>query len=161
MGDPLMVALFLVAFLPSTSCGQHCAVRHRGVPPSQSTKTSVHVVHGLLGKKSHGGGTKGAQGQVRTMTNKEVLRFWRLAPCDVEARVRRLKWAQTLVQNPAHHAQLITALFGKLPAEQQATLGKTEKFLRMLILGRYGEWRICEKWSHLTKGESYSAWVSM
>ena len=67
---------------------------------------------------------KGGQGQVRTITNKEVLRFWRLAPCDVEAGVRRLKWAQTLVQNPAHRVQLTTALFGKLSAEQQATLGE-------------------------------------
>ena len=36
---------------------------------------------------------RGVQEQVRTTTNKEVPRFWRLAPCDVEARVRRLKWA--------------------------------------------------------------------
>ena len=57
------------------------------------------------------------------MTNKEVLRFWKLAPCDVEARVRRLKWAQTLVQDPSHHAQVLTAMFGKLPAEPSSTLG--------------------------------------
>ena len=57
------------------------------------------------------------------MTNKEVLRFWRLAPCDVEARVRRLKWAQAPVQNPAHHVQLIAALFGRLPSVQHSTLG--------------------------------------
>ena len=47
--------------------------------------------------------------RVRTMSNEEVLRFWKLAPCDVEARVRILKWAQTLVQDPAHHTQMITA----------------------------------------------------
>ena len=51
-----------------------------------------------------------AEEQVRTMTTKEVLCFWRLAPCDVEARVRRLKWAQTLVQNLAHHVQLVAAV---------------------------------------------------
>ena len=55
--------------------------------------------------------------RVRTMSNKEVLRFWKLAPCDVQALVRRLKRAQTLVQDPAHHTQLITAMFGKLPSE--------------------------------------------
>ena len=65
---------------------------------------------------------RGEHGQVRTLTNKEVLRFWKLAPCDVEARVRRLKWAQTLVQDPSHHAQVLTAMFGKLPAESSATL---------------------------------------
>ena len=51
-----------------------------------------------------------------------LWRFWKLAPCDVEARVRRLKWAQTLVQDPSHHAQVLTAMFGKLPAEPSATL---------------------------------------
>ena len=57
------------------------------------------------------------------MSNKEVLRFWQLAPCDVQARVRRNKWAQTLVQDPAHQTQLITAMFGKLPSEPSPTLG--------------------------------------
>ena len=28
---------------------------------------------------------RGDHGRVRTMSNKEVLRFWKLAPCDVEA----------------------------------------------------------------------------
>ena len=66
---------------------------------------------------------RGDHGRVRTMSNKEVLRVWKLAPCDVEARVRRLKCAQTLVQDPAHHTQLITAMFGKLPSEPNPTLG--------------------------------------
>ena len=52
------------------------------------------------------------------------LRLWKLAPCDVEARVRRLSLAQTLVQDPAHHTQLITAMFGKLPSEPNPTLGQ-------------------------------------
>ena len=41
----------------------------------------------------------------------------------VEARVQRLKWAQSLVQDPAHHTQLTTAMFGKLPSEPNPTLG--------------------------------------
>ena len=36
--------------------------------------------------------------------------------------MRRLKWAQTLVQDPSHHAQVLTAMFGKLLAEPSATL---------------------------------------
>ena len=72
---------------------------------------------GLLGKKSYGG-FDSTQGNSKTdMTNKEVLHS---------------TGHRTLVQNPAHHAQLIWALFGK--AEQQTTRGKTGKFLRMLIL---------------------------
>ena len=34
---------------------------------------------------------RGDHGRVRTMSNKEALRFWKLAPYDVEAQVRRLK----------------------------------------------------------------------
>ena len=49
--------------------------------------------------------------------------FWKLAPFDVEAQVRRLKRAQTLVQDPAHQTQLITATFGKLPSEPDPALG--------------------------------------
>ena len=60
----------------------------------KSTIPGAYVVHGLPCEKSYGGSAarRGAEGQVRTMTNKEVLRLWRLAPCDVEARVRRRKW---------------------------------------------------------------------
>ena len=101
---------------------------------------------------------RGAQGQIRTMKNKEVLRFWRLAPCDVEARVRRLKGAQTLVQDPAHHVQLIAALSGRLPAEQQSTLGVNGE---KPILWRQGGWRICESLNRSTKGELFSAWAVM
>ena len=61
-------------------------------------------------------------GRVCAMSNKELLRFWKLAPCDVEARVRRLEWAQTLVQDPTHHTQL-NHCHGKLPSEPNPTLG--------------------------------------
>ena len=60
------------------------------------------------------------RGRVRTMSKRELLRFWKLAPYDVEARVRRLAWAQTLLQDPPHHTQLITVMFGKLPSPVRA-----------------------------------------
>ena len=81
---------------------------------------------------------RGEHGRVRTLTNKEVLRFWKLAPCDVEARVRRLKWAQTLVQDPSHHAQVLTAMFGKLPAEPSATLNPDGE-----ITPEANPWAVC------------------
>ena len=59
--------------------------------PSKAQYQSRRVMAGAAARR-------GDHGRVRTMSNKEVLRFWKLAPCDVEARVRRLKWAQTLVQ---------------------------------------------------------------
>ena len=61
------------------------------------------------------------------MTNKEVLRFWRLALAMLRLGCERLKWAQALVQNPAHHVQLIAALFGRLPSVQHSTLGLNVK----------------------------------
>ena len=94
------------AFCPSTAQYQSLT--------SLVTCLARRVMAGAARRREHG--------RVRTMSNKEVLRFWKMAPCDVEARVRRLKWAQTLVQDPAHHTQLITAMFGKLPSEPDSTL---------------------------------------
>ena len=107
------------------SCGQHGTFWHRGFLSVESTVPSSHVSGDLSCEEGYGwcSSTEGGEhGQVRTLTNKEVLRFWKLAPCDVEARVRRLKRAQTLVQDPSHHAQVLTAMFGKLPAKSSATL---------------------------------------
>ena len=109
------------------SCGQHSSIWNRGLLSLESTVPIAHVAGDLSGQESdgRGSGEKGrAHGRVRTMSNKELVRFWKLAPCDVEARVRRLvNWAQILVQDPAHHTQLITAMFGKLPSEPNPTLG--------------------------------------
>ena len=92
--------------------------------PSKAQYQALTSVVTCLARRVMAGAAvrRGEHGRVRTLTNKEVLRFWKLAPCDVEARVRRLKWAQTLVQDPSHHAQVLTAMFGKLPAEPSATL---------------------------------------
>ena len=54
---------------------------------------------------------RGEHGRVRTLTNKEFLRFWKLAPCDVEAPMRKTQMGT------------LTAMFGKLPAEPSSTLG--------------------------------------
>ena len=93
--------------------------------PSKAQHQSLTSLVTCLARRVMAGAAarRGQHGRVRTMSNKEVLRFWKLAPCDVEARVRRLEWAQTLVQDPAHHTQLITAMFGKLPSEPNPTLG--------------------------------------
>ena len=99
--------------------------------PSEAQYQSLTSLVTCLARRVMAGAAarRGELGRVRTMSNKEVLRFWKLAPCDVEARVRRLKWAQTLVQDPSHHAQLITAMFGKLPSEPNPTLGPGDEIL--------------------------------
>ena len=91
-------------------------------PSKAQYQSLTSLVTCLARRVMAGAARRGEHGRVRTM-DKEVLRFWKLAPCDVEARVRRLKWAQTLVQDPAHHTQLITAMFVKLPSEPNPTLG--------------------------------------
>ena len=77
--------------------------------PSKAQYQSLTSLMTCLARRVMAGAAarRGERGRVRTMTNKEVLRFWKLAPCDVEARVRRLKRAQTLLQDPSHHTQLI------------------------------------------------------
>ena len=97
-------------FTQSVSCGMRAKAQYQAL---------TSLVTCLAGAAARGE----EHGRVRTLTNKEVLRFWKLAPCDVEARVRRLKWAQTMVQDPSHHAQVLTAMFGKLPAQPSSTLG--------------------------------------
>ena len=93
--------------------------------PSKAQYQSLTLLVTCLARREMVGAAarRREHGRIRTLTNKEVLRFWKLAPCDVEARARRLKWAQTLVQDPSHHAQVLTAMFGKLPSEPSSTLG--------------------------------------
>ena len=107
------------------SCGQHRSIWNRGRLSLESTVSIAYVAGDLSSQEGDAGAAArreimGASAQCPT---RGVLRFWKLAPCDVEARVRRLKWAQILVQDPAHHTQLITAMFGKLPSEPIRTLG--------------------------------------
>ena len=46
------------------------------------TSSMVCLARGVMAGSA---ARRGAHEQVRTVTNEEVLRFWRLAPCDVEA----------------------------------------------------------------------------
>ena len=90
--------------------------------PSKAQYPALTSSMVCLGKKSHGGfgtGTSPHHDQQGGFAFLETGTLRRGGLCP-----KTLKRAQTLVQNPAHHAQMITALFGKLPAEQQATLGE-------------------------------------
>ena len=71
--------------------------------PSKAQYQALHVTGDLSREEGSGWAQRhegGSMGEVRTSTNKEVLRFWKLAPCDVEAWVRRLKWAQDVGAGP-------------------------------------------------------------
>ena len=112
MGDPLMVALFWVAFLPSTIRWQQLVAAECAESEQLLAWRSWSGARIDLSLSQYADDTTEQIEAVRTMTNKEVLRFRRLVPCDVEARVRRLEWAQTLVQNPAHNVRLVAASSG-------------------------------------------------
>ena len=58
-------------------------------------KCLVKMLRSLMG-----GAQKGKGDDIRIYTNKEVLRYWRLAPTKVELQVRRIKWYQKIAADP-------------------------------------------------------------
>ena len=50
-------------------------------------------------------------------TSTQVWKYLRLVPCEIELRVRRLLWLQSLVRQPELHANLLAALFGMFPQD--------------------------------------------
>ena len=52
------------------------------------------------------------------MTTGEVLLHWRLLPCAVEARVRRIGWYQKIASEPENHVHILCALFGTAKFER-------------------------------------------
>ena len=58
----------------------------------------------------------------RAWSPRQVLRYWRVAPAAVEVRTRRLRWLQDMVAHRPTHGQVVAALFGKLPDEEEATI---------------------------------------
>eukprot|EP00974_Lingulodinium_polyedra_P095239 9228166-Lingulodinium_polyedra.AAC.1 len=56
------------------------------------------------------------------MNTKKVLAFWGLAECEIELRVRRLRWWQAVSLDPANSVQLLAAVFGKYRADPQPTV---------------------------------------
>ena len=61
----------------------------------------------LLMRKAQDGARKGR-------TNKEVLKFWRVALMNVEIAVRRTAWLQAMLKSLQEHAQVTTAVWGTM-----------------------------------------------
>eukprot|EP00959_Pyramimonas_sp_CCMP1952_P033929 711719-Pyramimonas_sp.AAC.1 len=51
-------------------------------------------------------------------SNEEVLRYWKIAPLEVELKASRTKWHQRWVQRPGQHLAEWIALFGAMRTEQ-------------------------------------------
>eukprot|EP00969_Alexandrium_andersonii_P063085 2778014-Alexandrium_andersonii.AAC.1 len=47
----------------------------------------------------------------KSLSSEGVLRYWMLAPASVEAKVRRLRWWQTIAMDPDNNVQVLCALF--------------------------------------------------
>ena len=50
-------------------------------------------------------------------TSAHVWQYIRLVPCEVELRVRRLRWLQNLARQPDAHSNVLAALFGAFPQD--------------------------------------------
>ena len=55
----------------------------------------------------------------RSITNFEAMKRVGVAPLQVELRVARLKWLQSVVAWPQNHEQYITALMGEMDFEKK------------------------------------------
>ena len=50
----------------------------------------------------------------RSMCNEKVFKFWKIAPCSIEFRIRRIRMWQSFLRQPHQHVQVNAAMFGKL-----------------------------------------------
>ena len=71
------------------------------------------LMKGLATKKTR---LESADGEITVlhtaMTNMQVWQWWRICPCHVELRVRRLQLLQRCAKEPAWHAQFFAAVLG-------------------------------------------------
>ena len=71
----------------------------------------IGFLRAMMKGKAH---SVNAQGENRTLTDSEVLRFWRVLPLWHEDSVRRVKWLKSIVFNPEVNYQLVAAVWGRL-----------------------------------------------
>jgi len=67
-----------------------------------------------------GGAATFTEEQVRSLTSREVYRYWKLVPFALEATVQRIKAWQSVIRNPANHAHFLSVFFGVMKWENEA-----------------------------------------
>jgi len=77
---------------------------------------------GYLRALMRGTATKWTQQGPQKLTNTQVYHRWRLVPCNLLLRMRRIKWYQDMLLNQDAHSQTVAALFGRCRFEQHNTL---------------------------------------
>ncbi len=53
----------------------------------------------------------------RSISNEKVFKFWKIALCSIEFRIRRIRMWQSFLRQPHQHVQVNAAMFGKLVFE--------------------------------------------
>ena len=66
------------------------------------------------------GGTATVTDHARTMTTRDVYRYWQLVPFALEATIQRLRMWQSVLRNPANHEHFLSVFFGTMKWELDA-----------------------------------------
>ncbi len=80
---------------------------------AQSGKLDVQVVklmRAMMRGEAYQRDPSGGKG--KALTNEQVQRYWRIAPCHLEIRIRRLKMMQRHLREPKRHVQMNACMFG-------------------------------------------------
>lgn len=92
--------------------------------PSPAELGQLTMLAAYLGRRATSGAacTKGKDGQQVAMDPEAVLRHWRVCPMDLDARLRRLRWYQSMALYPSQYVQVLAAMFGCARCDSQPML---------------------------------------
>ena len=111
--------VFTSAVLNTALSGIECFL-----PTDKQYDILSSLVAQLARKAMHGQASWEGKTHHESLTWRQVLSKWRVAPLHVEALVRRLRWYQSLAAHPGDSTQLLAALFGQARCESQPTVFK-------------------------------------
>ena len=86
--------------------------------PSKAQYDKLSMLVAQLGRRSMlGKACWQGSAHKHCMTWQEVLTYWQIAPMHTEAKIRRLRWYQVMVEHPKDFVQVFAAIFGQMRAE--------------------------------------------
>ena len=88
--------------------------------PAEGDYLKLDRALAALGRKAMAGAAhQEEEGRHSCLGTYEVIKFWQLASTATEARVRRLRWYQTVAGEPSNNMQLLAAWLGTVKAERE------------------------------------------
>ena len=94
-----------------------------------------------------------------TMSNAEVLKWWKLGTAEIELTIRRLRWLQSMSRDTSRHNLVLCAIFGHTRGEQKGGIpaGVVE---RKIVIENATPWAIqvasdCRSWRSLKQAHSF------